>query len=77
MKQLHQDLKQQEVMSLIHGLSRCGIEVVLLHDALEHLNLLELFLELKRESRVALLDYLEHVENELVNLRLKFRVLVE
>lgn len=40
-KQLHQNLKQQEVMALVHCLSGCCIKVVLLDNALEHLHLLE------------------------------------
>ena len=44
MKQLHEDLKKQQVMPLIDSVRGRRGEVVLFNDALEHMDLLELLL---------------------------------
>jgi hypothetical protein len=77
MQELHEDLEEEQMVSLVNGVRGCCIEGVLLHDALEQEKLLELFFELEGDSRVVTLNVFKHVEDELVDLHFKLGVFVE
>ena len=77
LEQFHQDFQEQKLVTGVHSVRRTRVEVVLLHYRLKHPHLLELLLQLQRQTRVVLLDCLQNVQNKLIDLHFKSRVLVK